>query len=383
MSFISLPTFNRDPPLDLKISVLPPPRGVKVLPKVLDSIGADILVIAKEHQEGRVPKNGTLVPMDFTEGWFRNSGLYDLGEDKQLEFMTWFVTAKAKDIKGTKPKEKAAKMLLQQQAEEYVSDNLLEGADGEAILNNIEKGLYKTIEKIHNAVSKANEQFLDKQRIQIKHMDAFEMLAELPDNSVDCVCTDPPYNVTGNDWDQFEDESSYMEFLDRLIFESKRILKDGYNFFIFVDPDYMAKTESILISNGLEIQSRVVWVRKNISMGRVVSNRFISQWEPVFHCGTKPLNFPDTWSDERGDVQEFAVPQSNFNDKKEHPTQKPIELIKRLIELGSDIGDMVVDPFCGSGTTAKACDELNRKCMTCDSNGEYVQVATARVFGGK
>ena len=344
-----------------------------ILPKVLD--------LAKSHQEGRV--NHDLPNVNFTEGWFRDSGLYDLNEDNQLEFMEWFVTAKKSETKGIKPKDKAKKLLLKQEAEQYVEENLLEGADGLDILGNIEKGLYKNLEQVEKAVAKVNEQFLDKQRIQIKNMDAFDMLAELPDNSVDCICTDPPYNVTSNDWDKFENNDDYLSFLEKVISESKRVLKSEYHFYIFMDLEHIAKVELLLNKIGFDIQSRIAWVRKNMSKGRVVANRFISQWEMVFHCGTKPLNFPDNWGDERGDVQEFAVPQSNFNDKKEHPTQKPLELIKRFIELGTEIGDMVVDPFCGSGTTAKACDELNRKCVTSDTNQQYVEGATLRIFGSK
>ncbi len=219
--------------------------------------------------------------------------------------------------------------------------------------------------------------------IRIECADAFKVLAGIKAGSVDCIITDPPYNVTGHGWDQFKSAASYLEFIKKVLVECRRILKPEYHFFMFCDPDYMARIESMIVSEevGLELKSRIVWVRKNISMGRVISDRFISQWEPVFHAGTMPLNFPPKWGDERGDVQTFAVPQSNFKDEKIHPTQKPLDLVRRFVELGTQPGGLVVDPFCGGGTTALACRELKRRCITCDGSEDYVALAKVRVFG--
>ena len=61
---------------------------------VLDKIGTEVLDLARKYQNGRVPRNGTIVPFDFTEGWFRNSGLYDLCEKYQLRFMNTFIENK-------------------------------------------------------------------------------------------------------------------------------------------------------------------------------------------------------------------------------------------------------------------------------------------------
>lgn len=344
-----------------------------------NNISSEILkqfkIIQRDVGTKKVP-DGT-----FCENMFRDSGIYLLNQNYQQKFIDLYSKGKYRWDNIQAIKRMTSDLLLQQQGLEYIKDNLIEGVDSKQLLDNLDKGLYKDIEQIEKAVEKANEVFLDKQKIQVLNCDCFEMLKDLKDNSVDAIITDPPYFVTDNEWDFFKSEDEFLTFLGKLLAECKRVLKKESHLFMFMDSRWMAKLESIFINTKFNISSRIIWVRKNISMGRVVSDKFISQWEVCLHSGTKELNFPKNWGDERGDVQEYAVPQSNFNDKKLHPTQKPLEFIKRIVDLSSGIGELVVDPFCGSGTTAKACEELNRKCITCDTNLEYVKIAKNRIFG--
>ena len=294
--------------------------------------------------------------------------------------MNWFIDNKC-NVNKKKLNKKADELLLKQQAQKYLTNNLFKEADGSDILDNVDKGLYSNIKQVQRAVEKLNEQITEKEKIQILHKDAFDMLDDLPDNSVDAIITDPPYNVTDNEWDIFDTDEDFLKFIEQIIIKSKKVLKENYHFYLFAADRYMADIEMLFKKHDLLIQSRIIWVRKNMSMGRVTDRKFISHYEPIFHIGNKSLNFPNEWGEERFNVQEFAVPQSNFDDKKEHPTQKPYKLIKRLVELSTDIGDLVVDPFCGAGTTAKACDNLNRKCITSDTNENYIKIAKNRVYG--
>jgi len=92
----------------------------------------------------------------------------------------------------------------------------------------------------------------------------------------------------------------------------------------------------------------------------------------VYHLGFGDrLNFPEKWGDERFDVWTIAIPQSNFTDKKIHPFQKPIALLERIVGIGSSEGDLVLDPFSGSGTTALACKNLNRNFIGSELNKEH------------
>jgi len=98
----------------------------------------------------------------------------------------------------------------------------------------------------------------------------------------------------------------------------------------------------------------------------------------IFHVGNRELNFPTEWSEAWFDVQTFAVPQTNFNDTKYHPTQKPFELIRRLVEFGSYPGDKILDPFAGSGTTGTACPD-DRECTLIEREEEYLSIIEQRL----
>ena len=170
----------------------------------------------------------------------------------------------------------------------------------------------------------------------------------------------------------------YLAWLDSVLAAIRPALNDQHHGFIFCDPDYQADIEG-LIKKHFELRSRIVWVRKNMAQGRNIKDRFISAYEPVFHFGTTKLYLPENWGDERFDVQEFAVPQTNFSDQKIHHTQKPLDLIRRFIALGSPLGGLVFDPFCGGGTTAHAAKLEGRRCVTCDTNEQFVRLAKGRI----
>jgi len=198
-----------------------------------------------------------------------------------------------------------------------------------------------------------------------------DMLDILPSlGKFDLVLTDPPYGVTDYYWDI----SHSREWLTAI----KQHLADSYNLFWFCSPAYQADTEMILRELGLPIQSRIVWHRRNMAMGSAARNKFIDTWEMIFHVGNRELNFPTEWSEAWFDVQTFAVPQTNFNDTKYHPTQKPIELIRRLIEFGSYPGDRIIDPFAGSGTSGAACPS-DRECTLIEREEEYISIIEQRL----
>ena len=197
--------------------------------------------------------------------------------------------------------------------------------------------------------------------------DCLERLKDIPDNSVDCLLTDPPYSVMEDyEWDK-KDDAFYHQWLSLV----KTKLKPKHSGFIFFDSRRSYEFEGILRAY-FPIKNRIVWIRKNMSMGRVIADRFISSYEIIYYFGTKPLDLPKDWGAERFDSCEFAVPQSNFSDKKVHPTQKPINLILQLAKVGSRSGGVILDCFAGSGVLAKACKLLgNRKCILVEIQPEY------------
>ncbi len=206
----------------------------------------------------------------------------------------------------------------------------------------------------------------------IQHLegDCLEKLKDLPDKSVDVLLTDPPYSVMDDyKWDK-KDEDFYRQWLSLV----KTKLKEKYTGFIFCDARRWYEFEAIL-RGYFPIINRIIWIRKNMSMGRVVKSSFISSYEVIFYFGNRDLDLPKDWGPERFDSCEFAVPQSNFSDKKLHPTQKPINLILQLVKVGSHKGDVVLDCFAGSGVVGRACQLIcDRKCILIEKEPQYNEV---------
>lgn len=198
-----------------------------------------------------------------------------------------------------------------------------------------------------------------------------DMLEVLPNLSkFDLILTDPPYGVTEYEWDQLETS----KWLDAIIPH----LEDKFNLFWFCSPKFAADIEMIFRLKNLPIQSRIVWHRRNMAMGSKANGRFVDSWEMILHAGNRDLNFPSEWSEAWFDVQTFAVPQTNFTDRKLHPTQKPEGLIERLILFGSYPGDKILDPFAGSGTTAAVCPD-DREIVLIEKEEGYAGIIEGRL----
>jgi len=203
-----------------------------------------------------------------------------------------------------------------------------------------------------------------------------DMLNEVPKlGQFDLIIADPPYNVTNWEWDKIpEYKQQVIQWLKIL----KPALAPEYQFFWFCSPRWATDTELIFRELDIPIKSRIVWHRRNMSMGSDAKDKFIDSWEMVVHSGNTSLNFPDEWDSSRFDVQTFAVPQTNFSDAKLHPTQKPLELIKWLVSYGSRPEQKVLDPFAGAGTTGVACAGF-RPCVLIERELEYVNVIKNRL----
>jgi DNA modification methylase len=220
----------------------------------------------------------------------------------------------------------------------------------------------------HWSVATLRQKMSEKIYLHLYKGDMLDVLGRL--DKFDLVLTDPPYGVTEYEWDQLETE--------RWLQAIKPHLADEFNIFWFCSPKFAADIEMIFRMNDLPIQSRIVWHRRNMAMGSAAKNKFIDTWEMILHAGNRELNFPAEWSDAWFDVQTFAVPQTNFTDRKIHPTQKPEALIQRLVEFGSYPGDRILDPFAGSGTTGAVCPD-DRECTMIEKEEGYAGIIEARL----
>lgn len=235
----------------------------------------------------------------------------------------------------------------------------------------------KNKEKFSRAISLLNEKALG---VRLYWDDALQRIPVLKDGSTALVIADPPYNVTDAPWDRFPSPEKYLEWIETWLEVLRPKLARDYHLFLFCDPSYVCRIENLLVQHGWPIKSRIIWAYRNLSMGRDVTDRFISSWQPIFHCGTHPLNWSPDWSDERFDVQLHATPQSNFRDKKHHPMAKPVKLIELFVRVGSKPGDIVLDPFAGGGITGEACSGVKqRRCLLIEKEEEFVAITERRL----
>lgn len=223
------------------------------------------------------------------------------------------------------------------------------------------------------------------------------------------VFTDPPYNVNykGSGKNTSEgimndkmENASFLEFLAAAFANVHAVTKDGGGWYIFHDPSTQRIFESALNTNGIEVISQLIWNKPSAGLG---GNAYRSKHEPFFYAGVKDatlqfygdrthtsvLDFHKSeeqltkwakqqkvaekegrttiWTMKRSPVQEYV-----------HPTQKPIELIMYTLHNSSKVGDVVLDPFLGSGSTLIACEKTNRACYGMELDPKFVDVIVER-----
>jgi len=209
--------------------------------------------------------------------------------------------------------------------------------------------------------------------------DCLEFMKQIPDKSIDLVLTDPFYVPKKNfDWKMFDE--FYWDFNKKWLLEVKRILKDDFHFIFSFSSEDMARFDLLLQDLGFNVQSRMVWNYRNSAKSTAANTKWAKTYEFIFHCSSgKKLNFPEDWDDRRFDVQTIAIPQSNFNEGKVHPFQKPIKLWQMLVEFASNPADLILDPFAGSGTTCVAAKMLGRRYIGIEISEEYCKIARQRI----
>lgn len=208
--------------------------------------------------------------------------------------------------------------------------------------------------------------------------DCIEILKKFPSNSIDLVVTDPPYN-SNIEWDRKNDDWQY-KWLEQV----KRILKIGGSLYVFFAPLNMYGVEGY-IRNNFTLKNVCVWYHKNLygagmSYG---SDRWKSVWEVIFYAvkgkkakhGKKIAEYGYLKYGRGFDVFEYPDPRLKL-----HKAQKPLELIKKLVDCSSNENDLVLDCFMGSGTTAVACELLNRRWIGIEMKEEFCEIVKKRVL---
>ncbi|GBR50620.1 DNA methyltransferase [Neokomagataea thailandica NBRC 106555] len=234
-----------------------------------------------------------------------------------------------------------------------------------------------------------------------------ETMRGLADGSVDCVFADPPYNlqlrgelrrpdetvVDGVDdaWDKFSDYEAYDHFTREWLTEARRVLhKDGT---IWVIGSYhnIFRLGAILQDLGFWILNDIVW-RKSNPMPNFRGRRFTNAHETLIWAARSPqsryrFNYQamKALNDDLQMRSDWYLPictgherLKNEHGLKLHPTQKPESLLHRVLVASTNSGDMVLDPFCGSGTTPAVAKRLGRRYIGIERHPDYVKAARER-----
>ena len=215
--------------------------------------------------------------------------------------------------------------------------------------------------------------------------DCLELMKEIPDKSIDLILTDPPYNIardnnfttmgrTGIDfgeWDKGFDQEGWLHCVDR-------ILSDNGSVVIFNTFQNLTMTQSILEQYGFVYKDFIVMNKRN-PMPRNRDRRYVNSCEYALFMTRKGAKWKFNRQSEKYDSNVICCNVVSGKEKTKHTTQKPLSVIEELILRHSDVGDVVLDPFLGSGTTAVAAVNTNRHYIGFEKESKYFDIACQRL----
>ena len=225
---------------------------------------------------------------------------------------------------------------------------------------------------------------------------AVDEMKKIPDKSIRLIVTDPPYNLNknyGNNQDKLE-FNEYLDFSRQWLKEAKRVLTDDGTIYVFMGMRYISYIFNILEQElGMTFNSWITWFyTQGIGKTKGFSPRHDdilmftkNSKDFVFHLDDirVPQKFYRTVNNMRGanpgNVWEFSHIHYCNKKRKEHPTQKPEGLFERMILASSDPGDTILDPFVGSGTALRVCQQIDRNGIGIDINPEYIEMTKERL----
>jgi len=233
------------------------------------------------------------------------------------------------------------------------------------------------------------------------------MLRKLPDASINMVFADPPYNLqlggdllrpnhsrvdgVEEDWDRFDGFAAYDAFTRDWLTEVKRVLKPDGSLWVIGSYHNIFRVGSLLQDLGFWILNDIIW-RKTNPMPNFNGKRFTNAHETLIWCSpsqdAKPtFNYHAMKALNEGTQMrsDWVLPicsggeRLKQNGKKAHPTQKPESLLYRVVLASTNPGDLVLDPFFGTGTTGAVAKRLGRDWLGIEREESYIAAATARI----
>lgn len=245
--------------------------------------------------------------------------------------------------------------------------------------------------------------------------DAIEKLKKLDTNSIDHCITDPPYNISGYDnkkkigwlqsnklwtedkkfykieekWDSFNN-NDYEGFTQKWLNQVFRVLKPNGNIIIFGTYHNIYKIGYLLQKSDRKIINSIVWYKRN-AFPNITQRMLCESTEHIIWSVNNTQKKATKWvfnydvlknmNNGKQMRNVWDIPLTPASEKKlgKHPSQKPIALIERLVLAASNEGNIILDPFAGSGTILLVAKKLCRKYIGIENNSEYIEYCQKRI----
>ena len=262
------------------------------------------------------------------------------------------------------------------------------------------------------------ESFMKNKKLkeEILTKDSIKYLKKIDSNSIDHCITDPPYNISNyegkkeigwyvsnktwqkekrfnkikENWDTFSD-NDYYDFTINWINEIKRVVKPNGNILIFGTYHNIYKIGYILDHLDTKIINSIIWYKRN-AFPNITQRMLCESTEQIIWACNNNKKKAKNWVFNYETMKKFNptgkqlrnmwdIPMTPSSEKTcgKHPSQKPINVIQRLIEGCTNKNEIVIDPFCGSGTVPLVCKMNERQYIGIDNNKDYIKIAKKRL----
>ncbi len=373
----------------------------KIASEAWSLIGATFQFVAPSTDEQSAPMFGAAAP--FTEGLLRS--IIPLTPDQQLELVSELASGKIQKSRFTKL---AKDYRARNDASTWVRQQLAGTSMVDRCLAEVAKGIYDAEwqanqgpgQKLKQLVDTIREEWERKNSVTLIHGDFYERVRDVGDDSVDLILTDPPYNVANErvfkfegrsdisqdfgEWDKFDPEV-FIALFDTWAKEFHRILAENGSGYVFTSDRYISHLREALERAGLTFRATLVWHKTNPGT-QVVKTNFKSAVEYILFFTKGGTGHTFNWQGENEMHNFIETPICGGSErlvdaKKEtlHPTQKPLSVLKHLLEVSSHPGDLCFDGFMGVGSTARAARDMGRKFIGIEQDAAFFEAAQRRM----
>jgi DNA modification methylase len=371
---------------------------------------------SEEAKENSSATKDVAIATNFSEGLLRS--ILDLTPEQQLELVQALAnpdkdqritkgkfTELAKAYQGRNEMKEHARAQLGELGEDYIKqleEEIDSGAyDTEWQKSKDEKsksfGEHQKLDKLIETIYAEWEQ---KNSIYLTHGDFYEEIKKVGDGKVDLILTDPPYNIANErkftfdgrtsisqnfgEWDKYSREQ-FIEVFDTWAQEWKRILREGGSGYIFTSDIYLSYLIAALERAELDVKTSIAWHKTNPAP-QMIQTTFQSTVEYIIFF-VKGKDYTFNWQGNEGEMHNFIeTPLCGGNERLQdakkktlHPTQKPIQVLKHLMEVSSNRGDTIFDGFAGVGSSGRAAKDLGRKFIGIEQDKIFFEAMQRRL----